>query len=429
MNTNLVRTIIDESSETVDWLMDNGMKLNLIEPGVGGAYVHIGLPTTLHGYVEGGTVAITKLIEKFESKGGKVMFSTPAKELMVDENGNVAGVKAQKEDGTMLEISAEAVVVATGGYAGNEDMLKEHLGSKYTMGQIMNNTGDGINMAWAAGADEYGIETMHYFAQNFTAEETEALVSKLGPEFWNLTRFSAYPHLRVNLKGQRFDDENNVTNYAIHGAQIHMQPEQTEFLIIDQGALDQIAEKGYASIESHYDSFEGNRNFYMEFNEPCDTDVLIEQESTPVDYVPLLEGALETVVVAKGNTIEELANEMGVDPAILQDTVKQYNEAAETGEDKLFFGDGDNFISVQDGPYYAVKYVARNLSSLGGVRINEKIEAVDSFGDPIPGLYVAGADAGGMYGLAYVDFEGGTLGFAYTSGRLAGENAVKHTNK
>ena len=72
---------------------------------------------------------------------------------------------------------------------------------------------------------------------------------------------------------------------------------------------------------------------------------------------------------------------------------------------------------------------ARNLGTLGGVRINENIEAVDENGTPIKGLYVAGADAGGMYGKSYVDFEGGTLGFAYISGKIAGENAANYSKK
>lgn len=429
MNSNLVRTIIEESGKTVDWLMENGMKLNLIDPGTGGAFVHIGMPTTLHGYAEGGTVAITNLIKKFEENGGTVMFSTPATELLKDSEGKITGVLARKEDGTTLRINAKAVIIATGGYAGNEEMMKEYIGSKYTFGQILTNTGDGIKMAWSAGADEYGIGTMHYFAQNFTPQETEALVSKLGPEFWNLTKFSYYPHLRVNTHGQRFSDETLATNFAIHSAQLHMQPKQTEYLILDSAVLEQIAQRGYASVEEHYSTFKNNRNFYMEFNEPCDTDELIKQENTPTDYVPLLEKALGTGVVFKGKTIEELANNMGVDASVFSESVAQFNNAIKTGKDDLFFAETETLVTVEKGPFYAVKYVARNLSSLGGVRINERIEAIDAEGNPIPGLYVAGADAGGMYGKAYVDFEGGTLGFAYTSGRLAGENAASYIDK
>ncbi|MDZ4957054.1 FAD-binding protein, partial [Clostridium perfringens] len=97
-----------------------------------------------------------------------------------------------------------------------------------------------------------------------------------------------------------------------------------------------------------------------------------------------------------------------------------------SGKDELFFSNTSRLISVDKAPYYAIKFSARNLGTLGGIRINENIEVVNAKGMPIDGLYAAGADAGGMYGKAYVDFEGATLGFAYTSGRLAGINAANY---
>ncbi len=427
MNSILVRTIIEESGKTVDWLEDNGMKLNLVDAGTGLAFEHVGMPRTLHGYVEGGTVAITNLIKTFEAKSGQVRFNTPATELHYDQTGNVAGVLAKKEDGSTLKVNAKAVIIATGGFGGNEEMLKEYFGHKYTLGQVMSNTGDGIKMAWDAGADKYGIDTTHYFAQIFTAEEIPKLIEKVGDSWYSLTKFSLYPGLRINTLGQRFSDETKSTLFSVHGAEIHMQPKQTEFVIIDSAMLNTIKEKGWAAIEPHFETWRNNRQFYMEFNEPNDTDVLLKEENTPTDFTSRLEAALGTGVVFKADTLEELAKQMGVDEQTFMSSVKQYNGAIDKGEDTLFFADTSRLIPVKEGPYYAVKYVSRNLSTLGGVRINEKIQAVDEEGLPIPGLYVAGADAGGMYGKAYIDFEGGTLGFAYTSGRLAGINAAAYT--
>ena len=428
MNSILVRTIIEESGKTVDWLIENGCELNLVDAGTGGSFAHVGMPATLHGYKEGGRVAITKLIESFKNNGGEVMFSTPATDLIKDSNGNIKGVMAEKEDGTKLKINAKVVILATGGFGGNEEMMKKYFGDKYTLGEITTNVGDGIRMAWDAGADEYGTATAHYFWQTFSHNDIKALFNALGYDYFGLTTFTFYPHLRVNTLGQRFSDETMVTNYAIHGAQIHMQPKQTEYLILDTSVLKQIAEKGYASIEDHYGIWKNDRQFFMEFNMPTDTDELIELENTPIDYTPLLEAALDTGVVFKGDTLEELARNIDVDSNIFIESVNQYNRAIETSEDNMFFADTERLIPITEGPFYAVKYVARNLGTLGGVRINEKIEAVDENGQPIPGLYVAGADAGGMYGRSYVDFEGGTLGFAYTSGKLAGENAAKYVN-
>lgn len=429
MNSVLVRTIIEESSKTVDWLIENGMELNLVDAGSGFSFANIGRPSTLHGYNEGGTVAITKLIKEFEGNNGTVMFSTPATELITDDSGKVIGVIATKEDGSKLKVNAKAVILATGGFGGNEEMLKEQFGDKYTMGEVATCTGDGIKMAWSAGASEYGTTTAHYFWETFTKPEFGALINAVGDKFFSLTDFTFYPHLRVNTLGQRYCDETTVSDFATHGAQVHMQPNQTEYLILDKSVLEKIAEKGYVSVEDHFGSFKDNRNYYMEFNEPNDTDQLIEKENTPTDYTPLLEAAVGTNVVFSGNTIEELAKNMAIDANVFNASVDQYNKSIELGKDDTFFSDTKRLVSIKKGPYYAVKYVARNLSTLGGVAINEKIEAVDKKGVAIPGLYVTGADAGGMYGKSYVNFEGGTLGFAYTSGRLAGENAISYLSK
>lgn len=424
MNSRLVRKVIDEAGSTVDFLEENGCDFNLAEAGTGGSYEHIGMPTTLHGYNEGGTVALNKLVESFEKKGGEVRFNTPATELIKDDKGNVTGVVAKKEDSSTLKVKAKSVILATGGFGGNAEMLEEYVGKNYTMGEIASNTGDGIKMAWSAGADEYGIGTMQYFWETFKAEEIGAMSEKIGDGWYALTTFSKYPNLRVNTLGQRFSDETKSTLYAQHGAEIHMQPKETEYVIIDSAMLDTIAEKGTVAIEDQFGKWEGNRQFFMEFNEPNDTDMFIEEERTPYDFRELLDPIAGDGVVFKGESIEELAEAMGVDKEAFIESVNQYNGAIEKGDDELFFSETDRLIPVKKGPYYAIKFSARNLGTLGGVRINENIEAIDENGNPIKGLYVAGADAGGMYGQSYVDFEGGTLGFAYTSGKIAGTNAA-----
>lgn len=426
MNSALVRKIIDEAGATVDWLEKNGCDFNLVDAGTGGGYEHIGMPATLHGYNEGGTVAITKLIESFKSKGGEVRFSTPVTKFIKDDKGKVKGVIAKKSDGSKLKVNAQAVILATGGYGGNEEMLKENFGESYTKGEIAQNKGDGLKMAWDAGADEYGTDVAQYFWAKMTDEEMEKLTKSIGDDAYLLTNFTKYPNLRVNTLGQRFSDETNTTVYSIHGAQLSMQPEQTEYVIVDSNMLNKIKKSGGAAIEDQFAKWKDNPQSFMEFNEPNDTAQFYKEDHTPIDYAPIFDKALGTGVVFKSDTLEGLAKEMGVDEKTFMASANQYNDAIKSGKDELFFSDTSRLLSLEEGPYYAVKFVARNLGTLGGIRINENIEAVDEKGNPIDGLYAAGADAGGMYGKAYVDFEGGTLGFAYTSGRLAGINAANY---
>ncbi len=425
MNSILVRKIIDESGKTVDWLIENGMELNLVDAGSGFAYNHVGMPATLHGYNEGGSVALTKLAKKFEELGGNIRWSTPAYELIV-ENDTIKGVLAKKDDGSTLKIKAKAVIIATGGYGGNAEMLKEYIGENYTFGEILHNTGDGINMAFAAGADELGIGVTQYFWEIFKQEEIGKLAKSLGDDWFKLTDWTMFPMLRVNSLGQRFSNEDDVTLFAEHGAQIAMQPNQLEYVVIDSSVLNKVKEHGTYIIEDHFEKWIGNEQFYMEFNLPNSTDHEYKIQHTPYDYVSLFDSVLDSGVVFKGNTLEELATNIGIDKDNFIESVNQYNNAIYEGVDKMFFADTKRLVEIKEGPYYAIKFVARNLGTLGGIRINENMQVLNKNHEIIKGLYAAGADAGGMYGKAYVDFEGGTLGFAYTSGRLAGEHSSKN---
>lgn len=424
MNSLLVDHIIDEAGNTVNWLLDNHMELNLVDAGSGAAYNHVGMPATLHGYNEGGSVALKKFVQEFENAGGEVRWLTPAYEIQKDDNG-VKAVLAKKEDGSTLKINTKAAIIATGGYGGNKEMLEKYIGDQYTMGEVAQNTGDGINMAYSLGAGRSGLGVTQYFWETFKPEEIGQMAQILGNDWFSMTAFTMFPFLRVNALGQRYSDETKVTSFSEHGGEIAQQPGQYEYAIIDSSILKKIAQSGVAVIEDQYASWVGNEQFYMEFNEPNSTDAMYAQQHTPIDFTTTLDKLLDTKVVYKGNTIDELAKSMDVDADTLQASINQYNQAIVTGHDDAYAANTNRLVEVKEGPYYAVKYVARNLGTLGGISINENMQVLDKDFNVIKGLYAAGADAGGMYGKAYVDFEGGTLGFAYTSGRLAGERAAK----
>ncbi|MBC6361473.1 FAD-dependent oxidoreductase [Lactobacillus apis] len=424
MNSILVRRIIDESGKTVDWLNENGAIMKLVDAGTGGSYDHIGMPATLHGYQEGGTKAVTKLIEKFKSLGGQMYFGFAGQRLLQDENGNITGIVAQGDD-QVLHVNAKKVIIATGGFGGNPKMRKEYLGDVSTQGQVLQNTGDGLNMAWDAGTAHHINGSTHYFWQTFSDEDIGEMAKIVGPNWMPINVLADFPNLRVNNRGQRYASETHALDFAVHGAELSEQPQQTEFVVLDQAMLDKIKEGGTVAIEDHYGKWKDHREFYMEFNFPTDTDEAIKREHEKVDFTTLLDKLSSTNVVFIGKTIKELAQRMGVNEENLQNAVDQYNSAKKKGEDDLFFSDTKRMIPVEQGPFYAVKFIARNLGTLGGATIDEKMHALAPDGEPVPNLYVAGADASGMYGKAYVDFEGGTLGFAYISGRLAGIDAAE----
>ena len=131
----------------------------------------------------------------------------------------------------------------------------------------------------------------------------------------------------------------------------------------------------------------------------------------------------------KANTLDELAKKTGMDPAVLKASVEQYNKAAEQRHDALFAKDPQYIFPVKQGPYYAIKSVASSLGTLGGIKVNDRLQVVTDKDKAIPNLYAAGSDVGGMYGDSYdLLMAGSTIGFAVNSGRIAAESAVKDHN-
>ena len=225
-NARLVRKIMDESGETVDWMNENGAKLVLTDPGQSGQKALVGTPATIHGYVDGGSVALEKIRNQIETKGGKIMFETPAEQLIKDDKGNVTGVIAKKADGGELKIHAKSVILATGGYGGNAEMMKEHFGEKAGTGLISSATGDGLKMAWEAGAAELGTDLAQWYHYMPNPELSKKMENPY--VLWDLT---ALPLLWVNKNGERYINEDIVFDFAYGSSAIYEQPDASHWAL------------------------------------------------------------------------------------------------------------------------------------------------------------------------------------------------------
>ncbi|HAX72570.1 MAG TPA: FAD-binding protein [Firmicutes bacterium] len=417
-NARLVRNIIEESSETVDWLIENGVNLNLLDSGHGAQFSHVGMPTTAHGYADGGTVAITTLHEEIVQNGGTVMYETPGEELIFDESGKVSGVVAKTVDGKILHIKADSVVLSTGGFGGNDEMMEEYFGEKAGNGLIGTSTGDGLEMAWSAGAAEKGTNVAQFFGMSYETEAKNKMENSS-----ELTEFVRHPLLFVNNTGKRFTNEEVAYESVAIATALYEQPDGEGYIIFNQSIVDEVALKSLATVfDDRWGHLYGQGVSYVESGHLKDLDQSAEENRTPKDFSPVIEDAVNAGVAFKANSIEELAQMLGMD--YLVDEVANYNEMCAEGEDTQFFKDSKYLNNLEEGPFFAVKIKTRVLSTLGGVAIDENIQAINANGEPIENLWVTGADAGGLYGSNYVVFEGGTLGFAYTSGRIAGLNAA-----
>ncbi|MDC7240788.1 MAG: FAD-dependent oxidoreductase, partial [Spirochaetales bacterium] len=414
VNGGLLSRIIQRSGETIDWLIAHGANMILAHPATGGYYEHkLTHPnSTLHGYVDGGTVAIKALHQSVIDAGGKVLYETEVEDILL-EDGRVSGVIARKADGGTLTVKADAVILTTGGFGGNEELVAEYFGEGFGRSRVGTNIGTGIKLAQKAGgdADYANAITMHYGVSRGGTGWTTPLNSAL-----------LNPYLHVDVDGNRFMNEESFIFEPIKSSNVLKSlPGRTAWEIFDSRMINVVAESGYAALT---DVFAGelatDPTVFIEVGHTVDTSKRYEQSHTPADVMPDIEKYIEKGTIVRAESPEELAEALGMNH--LADTIARYNELAELGEDLDHFK-SSQYLEKLEGTLYAVKITPSVfLGTLGGIRINPSCEVVDYDGKAVPGLYAAGAETSGVYSDSYVYFEGGTLGYAYGSGRIAGES-------
>lgn len=395
-NPLLIRAFINKSPETVDWLQKQGVEFEFVA-GSGNPEGYI----TWH-VIKGLSKNMIKILSaKYKKLGGTVLLETPVKSL-IKKNGKVVGVKAVDADGNRVVVNSKAVIIGTGGYANSKEMLKKYYPEFPDIQPIGNigKTGDGIRMAWAAGADEEGMGVMHTYRLGIPGY---GLRSHLNAAY-------VQPILFVDKRGKRFMNERLSINWPLAG-NAGIRVGGLAYSIFDAALI-----KEYKTVGIPVPA---GGQFMPQWAKLTKFDDEFKKEL-----------AKNRGYVFKANSIKELAKKINIKPAILEQTIKENNHYAATHKDPIFNKNPKLLRKIGTPPYYAVKIVPRSLGTIGGVKINEKIEAVNKDGDPIPGLYVVGSDAGGLYGDTYdLMMSGSTLGFAVNSGRMAAENAVKYIGK
>jgi fumarate reductase flavoprotein subunit len=410
-DANLVRKYLALSSKTVDWLLERGYELHKV------AAVQLG--HEFHGYHKYNELPPTKYFERllagFQKNGGQLLLETPAKKLIVDEKGAVTGVIAEKKDGTQLEITAKSVVIATGGYVGDTKWVSEAFdGVTVAPAGLLSNVGDGIKMAWEAGAAHRG-ENVHLAH----VTKVPGDLSKFDPAQSMLASSSiAYLAINpwVNSQGVRFANEDIIQDRALTSNAAIMQG-NFYYTIFSKNMLDTLEAKGAAALGLQEKVAMG----------PIEELTPMKKGWTGLNA--MIEELINQKVAFKGNTYEELAKAAGMDPDKFVFYMNKYNADAKAGKDTLMGKRAAHMVPLGDGPYYAIKVVPTNLCTLGGIRINEDLQVVkddpNSYA-PIPNLYACGSDVGGLYSDHYVLLEGGSQGWAYNSGRMAGASAASN---
>ena len=365
-NPELVKTLVEGTAPAIDWLDENGMSLHNVAAFGGASVKRIHRPVNEEGKVVSVGAYLVPLMEKAcQDRGVEFILNTTADTILTDANGQAVGVSGTDKDGNTVTVNAKAVILATGGFGANLDMVASY--KPELKGFMTTNApgiqGQGIAMATAIGAATVDMEQIQIHP---TVEaNTAALITE------GLRGDGA---ILVNANGERFTDEVS-TRDKVSAAEI-AQPGSFSWLIVDQAMA---------------------------------------------DASNVIQGYITKGYTKQGATYEELAKEIEVDPAAFAATMEKWNGCVEAKTD-ADFGRTSFANPLNTAPYYAIKVSAGVHHTMGGVVINSSTEVLKEDGSVIPGLFAAGEVTGGVHGANRL---GGTAVADFVVfGRIAGASAA-----
>lgn len=390
-NAPLVYNVLDQSASVANKIQGYWDKTT--NPGVVKANV------TAHDTGKG-TDKFNVLYDNFLVPAGvNVMLETRATSL-IKEGDAVVGVNAVRQDGTTVTVRADNVLVCTGGFGGNDEMLVEYFGhDNFYLNGLSSNVGDGLNMCLEAGA-AVSDEVSPHLAEFCSNKNVDFYAGYM--KFMNQAGF-----LALDPSGNRFVNEEFFVTQALSYGASALRRVGYAYLIFTEDQLNAMTEKGLYGVLSQ---------------ETIDSLKLRARIRVPSYYT--LKDEMDVALAAgeafKADTLAELGETIGFsDMSIYNKAIEDYLKVLETGEDPLFGKRADMMPSLDKGPYYAVKVISAIDGTYNGVLVNENMQAMNRDYDIIQGLYVAGQDAGGFFSYPYYEGVGWTQGFAWTSGAVA----------
>lgn len=330
-----LESVVAETGKTVDWLVESGVEFSS-EPYAASTTYPMALANG------GGAGLISMLVKVCTNAGVDLRLNTTGVSLVTDDTGAVVGAVAETED-SEITFHAKSVVLATGGISQNEELVEKYSPKLHRAGLIpasaVSHTGDGFLMALAVGAGTFDVFSTPLYA------------TTVDPELSALTDTSAitiYSQLGVDANGERFGNEAVSAGWDT----------------LDMTASDMIQD--------------GNAPFWYVF------------DSSNADVAAALEAGVESGVVAKGETAEELALNMHVYTQTFVANFDAYNAAAAAGVDEAYGKDAMFLTALTTAPFYAVKFYPTTFGSAGGVTTTDQGRVTRQDGTVISGLYAAG---------------------------------------
>ena len=393
----LVRRYFGQSADTIEWLEGMGVEFE-------GAFRYFSKSEPTWHIVKTGKkigpaaarLMNQKLAARAEELGVNIYYECVGKKVLKDGDGKISGLLATDKIGRNFVIDCDAVIIACGGASGNPEMIFEETGYQYGVDLFNFSspaiTGDGLKMAWEAGADRLPVRI-----------EQAALCGGLDTLPSCVPNVMMQPNLLVNLSGKRVMNEEQMENTTYLGNAASIQEKRVLFSIVDSEIAEYYAKNG------------------------IDKTSLVRNDPDVSSFPEAVDAALKrgNRSVFRADSLKELAELTGIDAQALQQTVDSYNACCETGDEE-FFKAQEYMRPIRKAPFYAATIYPGGYGTVGGIRINENCEVLRNF-RPIPGLYAAGADACNLYNDSYMFLlPGNSMGFAVNSGRIAGTEAAEY---
>lgn len=371
----LIGAYVDGQLETYEWLSAQGIAFSMDESATTEPFTRVHFT---------GTGVATHRLHQLVEEHAQVEYraATPAVALGRDDDGRVTRVAVLVDGEVRWWSATRGVVLTSGGFSRGLELVRTFTPQWTDTVQMggAHNTGDGITMGWSLGA---GVADMPYVAATFGATCGDGTGEGREPML-------LYPNYKgaviVNRDAERFANEE--MRYKEMGRLCIDQPGAVAFEVFDQPVLERS-----------------------------------EELAAPLD----LKAALRNGYFEQADTLDELADALGLDPVALTRTIERYNQDVRAGEDTAFgrpiAADGKpGAAPIETPPFYGYRTRPGLTSTFAGLTVDAAMRVLDVYGAPIPGLHAAGEVVGGFHGSGY--YSGTALGKAAVFGRIAGRAVV-----
>ena len=399
----MVQVWAEEVCQNNDWISSIGGDPQEHQFQVGIEYPELPGSESTHKFHHGDILGYSETWKFFDKavqeRPIEILYETPGKELIQNDiTKEIIGVKAIRDGKPYYVKATKGVILTCGGFENNQEMIRNYLPGIpycYTNGSPYNE-GDGITMAMTVGAE---LWHMNNFAGPSFALKVDEFPTSFSMQALHFSKETPGGMIVIGSNGGRFWDEKYKTHHGKvknNGVWAPLTAPCPLYMIFDHTLLtsgplyDKEPRSAWNPMVDQYDWSDSN------------------------------EAELAKGWIKKADTIEDLADQINHDPAVLQDTINKWNYSCELGEDieyerKLMLN------PLVTAPFYAVELSPAMLNTQGGPRRNTKAQIIRPDGSPIPRLYSSG-ELGSIYSYLYQGT--GNIGECFAFGRIAARNAV-----